>query len=104
MPTYQYRCAQCGKFEVFQKITDDALENCPNCTGPVKRIIGKNIGVVFKGSGYYCKDYSSFSRKPLPERERNDEPSEAVNELADSTLEGTKDKVSDGHSDADKAS
>jgi putative FmdB family regulatory protein len=57
MPTYGYRCASCGhQFEVFQRMSDDAVETCPNCQGKVTRILYPS-GVVFKGSGYYSTDY-----------------------------------------------
>jgi len=59
MPTYDYRCEHCGKMQISQRITESALENCPKCDGHIKRIISKNIGVMFKGSGFYCKDNSN---------------------------------------------
>ncbi|MDQ4099094.1 MAG: zinc ribbon domain-containing protein [Chloroflexota bacterium] len=56
MPTYTYRCASCGHtFEEFQRMTDDALTECPECTGPISRVIYP-VGVVFKGSGWYITD------------------------------------------------
>ena len=34
MPTYQYACTEChDQFEVVQKFTDDALTECPHCSG-----------------------------------------------------------------------
>lgn len=66
MPTYQYKCETCGKeFEVKQRITEPALTTCPDgiCTseskgkGQVHRIISRNVGLVFKGSGFYLTDY-----------------------------------------------
>ncbi|MFW5998535.1 MAG: FmdB family zinc ribbon protein [Bacillota bacterium] len=55
MPTYLYECEECGKFEEFQKISDDPLEKCPECGSDVKKLIG-NPGVIFKGSGFYSTD------------------------------------------------
>ncbi|MFW5999799.1 MAG: FmdB family zinc ribbon protein [Halanaerobiaceae bacterium] len=60
MPTYLYRCENCGKFEQFQKITADPLTECPECGGEVEKIIG-NPGVIFKGSGFYCTNNRSES-------------------------------------------
>lgn len=66
MPQYEYRCKMCGKeFEVTQKISEDALKKCPvdiceqeiKGNGDVERIISKNVGLVFKGSGFYLTDY-----------------------------------------------
>lgn len=56
MPIYDYRCENCGKFEIKQRITEDPLTSCPTCGGKVERLIGKNIGIVFKGSGFYTTD------------------------------------------------
>lgn len=68
MPIYEYRCEQCGKvFEYQQRITDAPLEFCPaeicdsvehKGKGKVHRIISKNIGLVFKGNGFYITDYA----------------------------------------------
>ncbi|WP_432558517.1 FmdB family zinc ribbon protein [Granulicoccus sp. GXG6511] len=57
MPTYQYRCKDCGAdLEVVQKFTDDALTDCPSCEGGELRKIFNAVGVVFKGSGFYRTD------------------------------------------------
>lgn len=45
MPIYEYaplsrQCAQCeGRFEVYQKIGDDRLTQCPECGQPCERVI-----------------------------------------------------------------
>ena len=50
MPDYLYECPKCGRFSKIQRISAPALENCPDCASPVKRIIvGGNI--LLKGSG-----------------------------------------------------
>jgi len=62
MPTYDYVCLKCkDKFEVFQKITDEPLKSCPSCGGKTKRLIGKGVGLIFKGSGFYQTDYKNKS-------------------------------------------
>jgi len=56
MPTYQYACSACGHaFEIVQSFSDDALTQCPQCKGEVKKVYS-NVGVVFKGSGFYKTD------------------------------------------------
>ena len=60
MPTYDYECIDRGIcFEQFQSITDEPLKKCPTCKGPVKRLISKGAGLIFKGSGFYQTDYKS---------------------------------------------
>lgn len=62
MPTYQYRCKDCGHdFEVVQAFTDDALTECPECDGALKKVYG-NVGISFKGSGFYKNDARSGSK------------------------------------------
>ena len=56
MPTYAYACRDCGHdFEVVQSFTDDSLTICPVCHGQLRKVFA-NVGVVFKGSGFYRND------------------------------------------------
>ena len=56
MPTYQYACTECGHaFEQFQSFSDDALTECPECSGRLRKLFNA-VGVVFKGSGFYRTD------------------------------------------------
>ncbi|MBR6372142.1 MAG: hypothetical protein IKS20_03075 [Victivallales bacterium] len=59
MPTYSYKCEKCGcSFERFQGITEEPLKKCEKCGGKVHRLIGGGAGLIFKGSGFYCTDYT----------------------------------------------
>jgi putative FmdB family regulatory protein len=61
MPTYTYRCSNCGvEFERVQKFTDKPLTRCPECRGSVRRV-PQASAVVFKGSGWYATDHRSPS-------------------------------------------
>ena len=56
MPTYEYRCKACGQeLEVVQSFTDDALTTCEACGGQLRKVFG-NVGIAFKGSGFYKND------------------------------------------------
>jgi putative FmdB family regulatory protein len=56
MPTYEYACKSCGEHvEVVQSFKDDPLTECPACGGPLRKVFG-NIGIAFKGSGFYKTD------------------------------------------------
>lgn len=56
MPTYEYACADCGHdLEAVQSFSDDPLTVCPECGGTLRKVFG-NVGVVFKGSGFYRTD------------------------------------------------
>ena len=62
MPLYDYKCQKCGHvFEVMQKISEEPLKFCPECKGPIKRLISP-VGIVFKGSGFHVTDYSRKSK------------------------------------------
>jgi len=59
MPTYGYRCSNCGhEFEIRQKMTDEPLKTCPNCQGKLTKILYP-VGISFKGSGFYTTDYKT---------------------------------------------
>jgi putative FmdB family regulatory protein len=57
MPTYEYKCTKCEEiFEIFQKMTDIPLKECPVCGGELQKVISGGIGIIFKGSGFYTTD------------------------------------------------
>ena len=56
MPTYQYRCVDCGsELETVQSFSDPSLTECPECDGTLRKVYSA-VGVVFKGSGFYATD------------------------------------------------
>lgn len=56
MPTYAYACTSCGhQFDAVQSFSDDALTECPECGGTLRKQYG-SIGVTFNGSGFYRTD------------------------------------------------
>ncbi|MGW4660414.1 FmdB family zinc ribbon protein [Streptomyces sp. NPDC004279] len=66
MPTYQYQCTECGEgLEAVQKFTDEALTECPNCGGRLKKVFSA-VGIVFKGSGFYRNDSRGSSSSSSP--------------------------------------
>lgn len=63
MPTYEYRCKSCGhEMEVQQAFSDAPLETCPECAGALRKVYG-NVGIAFKGSGFYKNDARGSSKK-----------------------------------------
>ena len=56
MPTYDYRCRDCGHtVEIIHSILDDGPEACERCRGRVDRVLHPT-GVIFRGSGFYVTD------------------------------------------------
>lgn len=62
MPIYEYACNSCGhELEIIQKMSDDALEECPSCH---KNTLKKQIsagGFQLKGNGWYETDFKNPS-------------------------------------------
>jgi putative FmdB family regulatory protein len=62
VPTYSYACTECGnRFDAVQSFTDAALTTCSECNGRLRKLFG-NVGVVFKGSGFYRTDSRESSK------------------------------------------
>ncbi len=72
MPTYSYRCTECGEaFDIVQSFSDEALTVCPACGGRLRKVFG-TVGVTFNGSGFYRTDSKAESKaesKPAPKAE-----------------------------------
>jgi putative FmdB family regulatory protein len=88
MPTYDYVCQGCEhRFEHFQSITSDPLQECPQCHQPqLKRLIGTGGALIFKGSGFYCTDYKkSGPGGDKPDEKALDKKVEKAKEAAQAT-------------------
>jgi putative FmdB family regulatory protein len=98
VPTYQYACTACGhELEAVQSFSDDALTTCPECSGALRKLFG-NVGVVFKGSGFYRTD----SRKGDSGSSTSGTSSDSSGTKSDTGKSDTV-KSSSGKSDSGKA-
>lgn len=62
MPTYEYRCRDCGhSFDIVQKMSDDPLTHCPECGGALRKVFTAPA-ISFKGSGFYATDQRSKAK------------------------------------------
>ena len=62
MPTYEYRCNECGhQFEVSQRMSDEPLTECEVCGGVVTKMLFAPA-IHFKGTGFHNTDYGSKRR------------------------------------------
>jgi len=83
MPTYEYKCKDCGKeFEVFKSIKDESLPACPECNSHNTSRLISATSFILKGSGWYMTDYGnkhSPSSNPAPKDETGttDKPKES---------------------------
>ncbi|MET8408942.1 FmdB family zinc ribbon protein [Streptomyces sp. NPDC005195] len=88
MPTYQYQCTECGEgLEAVQKFTDNALTECPNCGGRLKKVFSA-VGIVFKGSGFYRNDSRGSSSTSSP-ASKPSTPSPAASSSSSSSSSST---------------
>jgi putative FmdB family regulatory protein len=73
LPTYQYRCTECGEdLEAVQKFSDAPLTICPACGGQLRKVFNA-VGVVFKGSGFYRTDSRNGSKDREGAEPRSDD-------------------------------
>jgi len=63
MPTYDYECPKGHRFELFQKMSDEPVAECPECGARSERKISGGAGFLFKGEGFYITDYRSDDYK-----------------------------------------
>jgi putative FmdB family regulatory protein len=67
VPVYEYRCKECGyEFDKHQAFSEARLTDCPSCEakGALRKVFG-NVGVTFKGSGFYRTDSRSTGSSSL---------------------------------------
>jgi putative FmdB family regulatory protein len=63
VPTYGYRCQECGcEFDLWQRMSDEPQAACPKCGGAGRRLFFP-AGIVFKGSGFYKTDSRGSSTR-----------------------------------------
>lgn len=89
MPTYEYRCKSCDHdFDIVQAFSDDSLTECPECAGPLKKVFG-NVGISFKGSGFYKTDSRSSENKGTSENGSSSESKSDTSSDSGSTSESS---------------
>ncbi len=106
MPTYEYRCKGCGhQFDAYQSFTDDPLTECPECAGQLKKVFG-NVGIAFKGSGFYKTDSRSGSKTATPANGSSDkkEPATSSSDGGSSSSSSESSTSSDSSSSTKKES
>ena len=75
MPIYEYECTSChNTLEVIQRISEQPLCACPECSGSLKKLVSVS-SFQLKGGGWYADGYSSSSpneTKPAIKKNGND--------------------------------
>jgi putative FmdB family regulatory protein len=71
VPLYEYQCQKCKhKFEKIQKFSDRPIKKCPECGGPVEKVMHAPA-VQFKGTGWYVTDYGGKDKSEKSKTEGN---------------------------------
>jgi len=88
MPTYQYRCRDCGEeLEVVQSFTDKPKTKCPACKGSLRKVFAAP-GISFKGSGFYKNDSRGASKSSAASSSSSSSESKAETKSESSTSSG----------------
>ena len=98
MPTYEYRCRDCGhSFDIVQKMSDEPLTHCPECGGHLRKVFAPPA-ISFKGSGFYATDHRKKATSSADGK--STDAKEGTDTKKDSAKEST---PSSGSSDAKKS-
>ena len=95
MPTYDYKCSNCGDtFEILQSIKAEPLKICSKCgKETLQKQISGGVGLIFKGSGFYLTDYKNKQSKPaksskskgIPKKDNKEEPISKTQKVTENT-------------------
>jgi putative FmdB family regulatory protein len=83
MPLYTYDCAGCSAtIERRQSFNEPPLSECPDCGGALRKVLHP-VGIIFKGSGWYCTDNrpkstASESKSETKSESKSESKSEAA--------------------------
>jgi putative FmdB family regulatory protein len=95
VPLYEYQCKKCKhKFEKIQKFSDAPIRKCPECGGPVEKLLHAPA-VQFKGTGWYVTDYGG---KDKSEKSKPESSSGAEKKEGSAKEDGAKGKDKDSSS------
>ncbi|MGB1656561.1 MAG: FmdB family zinc ribbon protein [Longimicrobiales bacterium] len=98
MPTYDYQCQKGHRFEVFQRMSDEPVAECPECGEAARRMISGGAGFLFKGDGFYITDYRSdeYKKKASAEKPGSDSSSSSGSSSSNSSSSTSSDSSSSG--------
>lgn len=89
MPLYTYRCKECEhEFDIRQSFSEDSLTDCPNCEKSALRKVINQVGVVFKGTGFYVND-SKSNNPAAPSGKSKDDATKKSTDKTESTAPTT---------------
>jgi putative FmdB family regulatory protein len=100
MPTYEYVCRSCGHlFEIVQSMRDEALTECPECGGELRKVFAPPA-ISFKGSGFYATDHGKKAASATGEKGEKGEKTDKGEPKKETSSDGTKDSKKEATSKA----
>ena len=103
MPLYEYQCDACGhRFEKIQKFSDPLEDTCPQCGGPVHKLVS-SPAIQFKGSGFYITDYAKKDHVAAEKADSASGEKAAKSDGAGKSEKSAKSDKSDSSSASDKS-
>ena len=90
MPTYAYLCNACGhRMEAVQRMSEDALTDCPECGKPELARQISAVGFALKGTGWYVTDFRDKGKSSAASKS-SDSDSASSAPAASATTEAAK--------------
>jgi putative FmdB family regulatory protein len=99
LPLYEYECPKDGTFELVRKFSDEPLEACPTCGGPIEKLASAPA-IQFKGSGWYITDYARKSSGVEGGKEAKDKAKDKAEAKESSKDSSSKDASSSASSES----
>jgi putative FmdB family regulatory protein len=98
VPLYEYQCKKCKhKFEKIQKFSDPPIRKCPQCGGPVEKVMHAPA-VQFKGTGWYVTDYAGKDKSEKSKTEASSDKGGSEKKEPSTKEDGAKSKDKDSSS------
>ena len=95
MPIYDYKCSNCEhQIEVIQKINDEPMIVCPECS---KRSLKKLVSAPsfrLKGGGWYETDFKTGKKKNISTKDAHKNDKSKESSKSDSKKGSKQDKIS----------
>jgi putative FmdB family regulatory protein len=86
VPIYEYQCDDCEHtLEKLQKISDDPLQDCPECGEQGLRKLISAVAFRLKGSGWYETDFKDKKDQKNLSNSDNKSPSGSKSKKSDSS-------------------
>jgi len=105
MPIYEYQCGACGyRLEKLQKINDEPLVDCPECSGTSLTKLVSAAAFRLKGMGWYETDFKTGSKRNLVSDGKSEQSSSESTGSDSTDKSSSKDKKSSNKSASEKTS